>query len=1004
MKKMYLLFIGICFLAITNTVAQNKTIKGTVVDEFSVPIPGVNILEKGTLNGVSTDFDGNYTINTKESAVLVFSYIGYKTLEVTVSNQQEINVTLKEDASQLDEIVIVGYGTQKRQEVTGSVAVADLKTYKDVPVNNILETVKGTVAGLNVGSINSAGAVASLSIRGQNSVGAGNGPLIVLDGVVYNGSLSDVPTNDIESFTVLKDASAAAVYGSRSANGVILIQTKRGRGKDGKPLFSVNVTTGVTKELNRLDLYDGPGYLQRVLDMRADAGLDADPNLINTYLTDIERENYEATPNHTPTLSQPFDPFIRTGFSTKADLSISNSTEKSNYYISASVTDQQGVVLNDNFKNLTGRINLNSDLTDWFTLGVKTSYSFRDFSGISPPLDQATSLSPYASLYEEDGTTPVFFPQTTTSLRNPLLFIPTSDRDFRNNLTGLVSGVFKIPGIEGLKYTVNFSNSLRWSENNVFYNEKTVQGLSPRGTGSRSYSRTSDQLLDNIINYNRTFDKHRINLTLLHSKESTKYESVNASGSGFDNSVLGDYKLEDAQNQSVSTGGGEYGGVGQMARLNYTYDDKYSLTGTFRRDGFSGFSKNKKYGNFYSVGANWNIYKESFLNNSNVLSALSLKASYGSTGNQAINPYQTLAKVATSKFVYAGDNSYTVTQRISSLAQNNLGWEKTTGLNLRLDFGFFNDRISGYVEGYKTQTNDLIFNLGLPAASGAGSILSNIGQIDNKGLEIALSTINVDKEDFRWTSDFAFSLNRNKVVSILGEDNDGDGVEDDLINSGYFIGKTLGTVYWYENQGIYQQSDVDNGTILDGMRPGDYILEDVDSDGRITSDKDRQFLGDTNPNFRWSLTNTLKYKKFSLLTYFYSIWGGNGHFLSNSDTPYFDFTAGRRDLNHPVYDYWTPTNTNAYYPRPGYRNTARYRASKYVDRSFIKLQKVALSYDMSEIVKPIGLQGLRLTLSGDNLFTYAPHWKGLDPETNQGNTWTSRPSLRTYLLTCSFNF
>ncbi|MCK5023541.1 MAG: TonB-dependent receptor, partial [Candidatus Aenigmarchaeota archaeon] len=573
-----------------------------------------------------------------------------------------------------------------------------------------------------------------------------------------------------------------------------------------------------------------------------------------------------------------------------------------------------------------------------------------------------------------------------------------------------VTGKIKVPKVKGLTYTVNFSNSLRWNERNYFFNENTIDGKGKNGKGQRSYGRSISTLFDNIVKYNRNFaDKHNVNVTLLYSREKYANETMSAYAEDFDNTILLDYKLEDGKTQIASTGGGRSFSIGQMARATYTFDNKYSLTGTVRRDGFSAFSKNKKWGIFTSAGLNWNISKESFIENIDAINDLALRVSYGSNGNQSISRYQTLAKVGTSKYIFAGDPSYTVTQAISSFALDDLGWEKTTGLNLGLDFGIIDRRISGSVDAYQTKTTDLLFGLSLPRASGKSSILSNLGEIQNKGIEINLHTLNVQKQDFEWTSDFAFSLNRNKVVTIYGEDNDEDGVEDDLISAGYFIGKSLGTIYTYKVIGMYQQEDVDNGTIMDGMRPGDYILEDLpdengELDGKISSTNDRQFIGNSKENFRWSWTNTFKYNNFTLMAYLYSIWGGNGYFLSGNNTPYYDGYANRADLNRPVYDYWTPTNTDAMFPRTDYKSKAAYRGTKYFDRSFIKLQKLALSYNLTDIVKPIGIQGMRATVSADNLFTYAPHWVGLDPETGQGLKDNASPSIRTYLFSLSFNF
>jgi TonB-dependent starch-binding outer membrane protein SusC len=989
---------------------QQNTVSGVVTDKSGTPLPGVSVVVKGTTQGTVSNSDGKYTLTSfPENATLVYSFVGMKKQEISAAGKSVINVTLEEETIGLEEVVAIGYGTQKKNAVTGSVAVAKLDVYRDVPVNNILESVKGTIAGLNVGATNIAGAEAGLSIRGQNSQTAGNSPLIVVDGAIFRGTVSDISPNDIESFTVLKDASAAAVYGSRSANGVILIETKKGTGIDGKPKFEVNTSYGISNELEPLKVYDGPGYIQRLLDIRADNGLEADPAKVSQYLQQEEQKNYEATPDHQPTLPDPYGLFSQMGSSFNSTVSVSNNTDKTSYFISGNLIKQNGVIINDEYKHFSGRVNISSNLTDWFTLGIKSYYSLKDFSGstiygqgTSTSGSSPTQFSPYATLKDADGKY-LQFPQTTTSFNNPFWQIATEDVDLRNNLNGIVSAVIKVPWVKGLSYNLTWSHTLNWNERNYFNDKNTLDGLSKNGMGSRAYSRSYTSLLDNLIKYNNTFnEKHNVDVTLLYSTEQYKYESVSAYAEGFD-SDLGTYKLENGKIQTVDTGGGETKGIGKMARATYTFDNKYSLTGTVRQDGYSAFSKNKKWGTFPSVGVNWNISREGFMDNIGTINNLALRVSYGTNGNQSISPYSTLAKMGSSKYLFYGDPSYSFTQFVSTLANDDLGWESTTGLNLGIDFSILNKRLSGSIDGYKTKTNDLMFTLPLPQASGKNSITSNIGEIQNRGLELNLSSINVDKADFKWYSEFAFSINRNKVETILGEDKDGDGKEDDLISAGYFIGKSLGTIYSYKVIGMWQQEDVDNGTIMTGMKPGTFKLEDVDGDGKITSDKDRQFLGNSNANFRWSLTNTFKYKDLSLLVYLYSIWGGNDYFLSGNNTPYNDGYANRGDLNHPIYDYWTPNNTSAIFPRPNYASVP-YRGVKYFDRSFIKLQKMALSYDFTKLVKPWGINGLSCSLSADNLFTYAPHWVGLDPETNSGLNANAIPSIRTYMLTVSLNF
>ncbi len=987
---------------------QQKSISGKVTDSSGQPLPGVTVVVKGSSSGVITDTQGKYSLtNIPANSTLQFSFVGMKMQEIAVGTNTTINVTLEEETFGIEEVVAIGYGTVKKQAVTGAVSTANLETYKNVPVNNILESVKGSIAGLNVGGINTAGAVANLSIRGQNTISAGTTPLIVVDGAIFNGSLADISSRDVASLTVLKDASAAAIYGSRSANGVILIETKRGDGVNGKPKFDVKMSYGLSNQLNTLKVYDGPGYLQRVLDIRNANGATANPTDIALYLQPIEATNYNATPDHKPTITNPASIFSGTGNVLDLNVSVSNSTEKTSYYISTSLIKQKGVLINDEFKHISGRINISSDLTNWFNLGIKSNYSLKDYSGYTPTsmMWLVNTLSPYGSLYDENGQYREL-PQSTTSCVSPFWLIATEDADIRNLLNGIVSATIKVPWVKGLSYQLNYSNTLNWDTQDQFWDKHTYNGQGKNGYGNRSNGQINNMLLDNIIKYNRIFaNKHNVDVTFLYSRENSTWKSSTAYAENFDNTVLGTYSLQNGSIQTATTAGGESNAIGMMGRGTYTYNHKYSITGTIRRDGYSAFSKNKKWGVFPSVGLNWNISQENFIRDIKPIKSLNLRASYGVNGNQSISAYSTLARISTDKYVFYPDNSYTITQYISSLANDNLGWESTTGLNFGLDFSLFeNNRLSGTIDGYFTKTNDLMFQLNLPGASGMGSIMSNIGELKNRGIEINLHSLNLDRGVFKWYSDFAFSLNRNKVVTILGQDNDGDGKEDDLISSGIFIGKSLGTIYGYKVIGMWQQADKDNSTIMQGMRPGDYKLEDVNNDGAITSTKDRQFIGNTNPNFRWSLTNTLQYKNFSLMAYLYSIWGGNGRYLSTNNTPYYNGYANAAACNVPVYDYWTPSNTNAKFPRTDYNTNARYRGTKYIDRSFIKLQKVSLTYDATSIVKSYGINELKFSLSADNLFTYAPHWVGLDPETNSGLTDQAIPSLRTYLFSIAVNF
>ena len=644
----------------TTQSGQTKKITGTIKDENGEAVIGANVSVKGTTTGTITDIDGNFSLEAQQGATLLISYIGYETQEITVGSQS-------------DDVVVIGYGTQNRQAITGSITKADIDTYRDVPTNNIMETIKGSVPGLNVGGVNKAGNVAGFSIRGQNSTrDGGNNPLIVLDGAIYDGSLADIPSEDIENFTVLKDASAAAVYGSRSANGVILIQTKRGRSKSSKPEFNVNLSYGISNELKRLKVYDAPGYLQHILDVRQANGLDADPAKIDLYLQAEESKNYNATPDHQPTFSDPYELFRQNAYNLKANVSVSNSSEFASYYISAAMTDQKGVVLNDRYKNFSGRVNIDSNLTSWLKVGVKTNYSIRDYSGSTPSMEKAAQFSPYASLYDEEGRY-LQFPQTTTSFQSPFWSMRTDDTEKYNILGAILNGKITVPWVKGLTYEMVYSNTLRWSQKNYFYDEYTTEGQGKNGKGERKNENNYSMLLDNMIKYNNTFNqKHNVDVTLLYSRERRTWDDMTSYAENFDNTVLGDNKLEDGKKQTVNTGAGESGAIAWMARGTYTFDGRYSLTGTVRRDGCSAFSINRKWATFASGGLNWNITNESFMKDVKAIDNLSLRVSYGSNGNQSIDSYSTLAKVGTNKYIFAGDKSYSITKGISSFALNDL--------------------------------------------------------------------------------------------------------------------------------------------------------------------------------------------------------------------------------------------------------------------------------------------------------------------------------------------
>ena len=566
-----------------NIIQQSKKIvRGRVTNEKGEPLQSASVQVKGTSIGTVTNANGEYQLNiiVSKATVLIFSFVGMEQKEFTLGEKSMLNVILSQVDNLQQDVVVVGYGTQKKQAVTGAVSTANLKTYENVQENNILESVKGTIAGLNVGGINTAGQLATISIRGQNSINAGSSPLIVVDGAIFAGTLNDIAPGDIESFTVLKDASAAAVYGSRSANGVILIETKKGSSIKGKPKFNINISNGTSSELKHLNVYDGPGYIKRLLDIRQANNLDHDSSKIALYLQNQEAINYNATPNHTPTLTDPYGLFRETGQSLNTTVSVSNRTDKTSYYLSGNLINQKGVIDNDLYKHYSARVNIETDLTNWFKIGVKGYYSLKSYPGATiygtsggGSSSSPYWFSPYASVYNPDGSY-MQFPQTTTSFNSPFWQIPNQIYNRQSNLNGILTAVVKIPWVKGLTYNLTYSNTLNSTETGDFYGLKTIIGAPINGSGDEAYSRSYTVLLDHLLKYYRTFGKNMVDVSMLYSTENYTLVGMSTHASGFNDPSLGYFGLSNGQIQTVSTSGTQTAAIGEMARVTYGYDNR----------------------------------------------------------------------------------------------------------------------------------------------------------------------------------------------------------------------------------------------------------------------------------------------------------------------------------------------------------------------------------------------------------------------------------------------
>ncbi len=976
---------------------QMKTISGTVTDESGQPLPGVTVIIKGTTKGTVTNANGNYTINNVTGEeTLLFSFVGMLSKEAVIGAQSTIDISLDQDTIGIEEVVAIGYGYVSKRDLTGTVSSVSTQKTMDIPNTNVLQALQGSVAGLSVVTPDRPGESPSVQIRGTNSLSAGNSPLVVVDGIIYNGSLSDFNVNDIDKIDVLKDASAAAVYGSRSANGVIIITTKMGT--SGKPIFNFNAFAGVSNPVYLIPVMDGPGYLQKILDFRQSVGQEADPSKIADYLSITEAENY----NNGKTIDW-YDNIVKTGVTQNYNLNISGKTDKTNYYLSGTYYNQEGIVDNDNFERLSLMANFTNKITDWYTVSLKTSFSSMDYSGVQAGLYYG--LSPYGTYWEneEEGIYKEY-PMEDPYFTHPLVNTLVDNKDLRTSLLGQVSSELNVPFVKGLKWTLNYATNLRNRNLYNFWNNehKTGGGNTANGLARKEIYGNYDWTMDNIINYKRMFlDVHSVDVTLLYSREYQRYEATTSQSSDFFNQALGYNNLGLGKVQQTGSDLQDQNGVAYMARLNYIYNYKYSLTATIRRDGFSGFSKENKYATFPSVAFAWTASNEEFMKNISGLNLLKIRLSYGENGNQAISRYQTLARIADSQYIFGDGGSPLTTVFLASMANTDLGWETTKVNNLGVDFGFLKNKLSGSVDVYSSNTFNILLQRNIPATSGYSTVWTNIGKVHNQGIEISLNSVNMEKKDFRWESGFIFSLNRNRIDELLGEDLDGDGNEDDNLANSWFIGKPLGVIYGYETDGVYQTNDTD---IPSGFVPGDFRLVDQDADGEITPE-DRTILGSRLPNYTFSISNTLKYKNFSFYFLINSVQGGgkdnyyvgNNIAMHNVNDP---FSTWTERFNIQDVSYWTPTNPSNEYSRINYMPN---RSHPYLeDRSFVRLQDVNLAYTFNNMtLEKIHLKGLRFYVSGKNLFTWTK-WTGYDPENS--SSIGDFPMLRTFTLGIDLKF
>ena len=1001
--------------------SNDQKIKGTVVDESKQPVIGANIVVEGTTNGTITDLDGNFSLQVPENAELRVSYIGYLDQKVKVGKNTALHIILKEDAQALDEVIVVGYGTMKKSDITGSVASVRLDDLKEGASTSVDQMLLGKSAGVNVvQSSGEPGGGFSVNIRGASSINGGVSPLYVIDGVPIDNSrpvsqgsivgfsdsrsprnpMSSINPADIESLEILKDASATAIYGSRGANGVILITTKSGKAEKMKVSYSGSI--GIQSPSNKLNILSAADY-KRVLNEIIDAGGDSEANRVGDIAnggigTDWQNE---VTQNNAITHEH--------------QLSFSGGNSKTFYYTSFNYVNQEGIVKNTSFERLGARLNLKSDINDKLKIGmnvtgtymkdhfVANGFGVNENAGV---MYTAYNYDPTIAVKDEEGN---YALSPILTLDNPVA-LDEGMTSYSDSYRFLASAFGEYYITKDLFLRLNLGTDFMNESRKNFVSSLTQQGGYYGGIGSNQNSEKSNYIVEGTANYSKTIKKHSFGALAGISYQRYVTSYLNNRAADFPNESLGAENLNLGNQETFRMQNSVTGNrlASYIGRANYSYDDRYLATVTFRADGSSRFGKNNKFGYFPSAALAWRISNESFLKGVDQLTSLKLRLGWGRTGNQEIGDYPAL-----STYQSAGsaiwDGKQVVGTGPAKIPNPDLKWETTDQTNLGLDFGVFNNRINGGIDYFWKKTTDMLLQLPVPQSTGYNSILSNIGRIDNKGLEIFLNTVNIDTRNFKWESNITFTSMRNKVKDLGG-------IDEIIIGAGYTHveqvairkpGLPLNSYYGWEVAGVWQKDD-DFSKMKEDYKPGDLKYVDQNNDG-VINDADRVVLGDSFPDFQWSFGNTFTYKNFDLYVFFEGVQGVdmlNGNLIDS----YFPINFRRNKFAEPYLNRWTPENPTNEYPSfvdPLKQGRKVVNSRTLSDASYVRLKTIRLSYTLPKFNSLI--QSLQLYVTAENLITITDY-VGLDPAINPNSNSNFRmdfnayPSARTFIFGAKIDF
>ena len=996
-----LMLLALMAVASTVVFAQGK-LTGTVVDATGEPVIGASVIVKGTSNGTVTDLDGNYTVqNVPEGATLVFSYVGYRTQSIAVGGKSTINVTLEEDKQMLDEVVVVGYGVQRKSDVTGALTRVGEKELNTKPVNNAFEALQGKAAGVDITTSERPGTLGSIAIRGQRSISAGRGPLYVVDGVpLQTGGIETLNPRDIESIDILKDASSTAIYGSRGANGVVLVTTKRGQ--EGKMQVSYNGSFTFQKIIDKSPAMSASDYIT----WRRWAKYNQSPDVY--------------TPGDQPTQEQDLDFFagdetalanVMKGWSGGSwDGSKVTDTDWTEFVTQTGITQEHTLSARGGTKNLAGFVSfgyLNNKGTQkgqgyerfnftasadvkgnkWFKAGgsFTASYSLQKYgyskaygtsSGPTDLYGAAKAILRYTLPYDENGEI-ITQPGGSTTNTYSVIDEWTKSTDNRENYRLLGSFYAQIDfgqiwePLQGLQWKTQFGPDFRYYRNGNFLDASSISRAGGNNTVSRGDGRQLAWTLDNMLLYNKSIKEHTFGLTLLQSASKTNTETSSISEENvpipsFLWNNLGAVDVTDSKYKvGIGSGLSESALSSYMARINYAYKDRYLLTASARWDGASVLAEGKKWDFFPSMALGWRMEQEEFMKDITWIDQFKVRLGVGVTGNSAVSPYGTLGLINSYWMPFSTGNSQILVTNEPYYSNNqvqmpnkNLGWEKTTQWNVGIDFSFLKGRIGGTIDLYTSRTSDLILDMSIPSLSGYPSMKTNVGETKNKGIEVTLNTIPFMTKDFIWNSNLNFAYQKDEIVELAN------GKQDDISNT-WFIGESINVFFGYEADGLWQESDAAEMALFNenGASFSAGMVKPVDQNGdyKINAD-DRVILGNRNPRLTAGWSNTFSWKGIELIL---DLQGRFKYMVS---------TGGEGQLGmyqQREISYWTPNNTGAEWQKPIYNQSGGDPYSAllgFQDASFIKIRNLSLAYNFDkDMLKGIGINGLKLYVQGRNL-------------------------------------